>query len=104
MLKIQNKTYLTSNEIRRYIGFLQRTSSSYVCVPYKNYAELLKEFTTQEYSCDNFDIITVNSEYYYNFVSIYQFLLSLNLKTYKSHEVIKDRIFSSLVNFKENLK
>jgi hypothetical protein len=104
MLKIQNKTYLTSNEVCKYIAFLQRTSSAYICISYKNYANLLREYTTQEYRQDNFDIININNTYYYNFISIYQFLLSLNLKTYKSHEVIKDHIYTSLMNFKDNLK
>lgn len=102
MLKIQNKRYLTGNEVRKYIAFLQRTSSTYICIPYKNYANLLKEFTTQEYNYDSFNIITVDNVYYYNFMSIYQFLISLNLKTYQSYEVIRNHIFSSLINFTEN--
>ena len=59
MLKIQNKTYLTDSEVNKYIAFLMKFPT-YICIPYKPYKGLLKEYTLQEYRHDQFNIININ--------------------------------------------
>ena len=103
MLKIQNKTYLTDSEVNKYIAFLMKFPT-YICIPYKPYKDLLREYTLQEYRHDQFNIININNKYYYDFNIIYSFLLSLNLTMRKDLKEIRNFIFSNLVTFTQNLK
>ena len=102
MLTINDKHYLTSREVQKFMAFLQRISKAYIVIPFLNYEKLLQDFSMTVYNPDTFYILKVGKEYYYNLHTIYLFITSLNLKEYKTPDKIKEHIFSSFMNFINN--
>ena len=93
MINIDNKTYFTGSEVRRFLHYLRIVLPSFMLIPYKDYKTILSKYNPS---------IKVNFHNYYNLNFILNFIEDMNFKTYKSFNKL-EHIGSAFVNFKDTL-